>query len=135
MNDTDINATALTSNVTAVADPWAESGAMLYVAMSVAIFSAVIMCCTWFLTHGRDKNARYGTIREEDVELNTLRESDSEEDIALEGKQTQTLMDAARAVAGSVQDILEKGVRPVYAESPEFVLDDSDEEVGEEQEV
>jgi len=32
-------------------DPWKESGAMVYVALSVATFSAVTMCCVWFILH------------------------------------------------------------------------------------
>ena len=40
------------SNQTSISDtdPWEESGAMVYVALTVATFSAVTMCCIWFMT-------------------------------------------------------------------------------------
>lgn len=58
-------------------NPWVESGAMVYVAITVATLSAVIMCCTWFITHNsalqrwwHDK-AHYNGIDggEEEIEL------------------------------------------------------------------
>ena len=68
-----------TSNTTSDMDtnnnPWVESGAMVYVAITVATMSAVIMCCTWFITHNTalqrwwHGKAQYGNIdgEEEDT--------------------------------------------------------------------
>lgn len=71
-----------TSNTTSDMDtnnnPWVESGAMVYVAITVATMSAVIMCCTWFITHNTalqrwwHGKAQYGNIdgeEEEEIEL------------------------------------------------------------------
>lgn len=38
-------------------DPWVESGALVYVAITVAVCAAVIMCCTWFLTTNETSKA------------------------------------------------------------------------------
>lgn len=70
-------------------DPWVESGAMVYVALTVATLSAVIMCCVWFVKQRLSTARQYGTVSsgEEQVELNTTvtRESSgSEEEISLE---------------------------------------------------
>tara|TARA_B100000780_G_scaffold247694_1_gene192738 strand:- start:131 stop:502 length:372 start_codon:yes stop_codon:yes gene_type:complete len=50
---------------------WEESGAMVYVALTVATLSAIIMCCVWFLK--QRVNTRYGSLDthrpEEQVEL------------------------------------------------------------------
>lgn len=54
MNNTSVNNTD-------VSDPWVESGAMVYVALTVATLSAVIMCCTWFIKQRFIKNG-YGTL-------------------------------------------------------------------------
>jgi len=75
------------TNITTTSDPWVESGAMVYVALTVATCSAVIMCCTWFITHNSDvlrwwKGEHYGVVSEEEnVELQTVDESDEEETI------------------------------------------------------
>lgn len=71
-----------TSNTTSDMDtnnnPWVESGAMVYVAITVATMSAVIMCCTWFITHNTalqrwwHGKAQYGGLddgEEEEIEL------------------------------------------------------------------
>ena len=57
-------------------NPWVESGAMVYVAITVATLSAVIMCCTWFITHNsalqrwwHDKAHYNGIDEEEEIEL------------------------------------------------------------------
>jgi len=57
-------------------NPWVESGAMVYVAITVATMSAVIMCCTWFITHNSAMQrwwhgkAQYdGVDDEEEIEL------------------------------------------------------------------
>lgn len=50
---------------------WEESGAMVYVALTVATLSAVIMCCVWFIK--QRMNNGYGSLDgetpEEEVEL------------------------------------------------------------------
>ena len=75
------------TNITTTSDPWVESGAMVYVALTVATCSAVIMCCTWFISHNSDvlrwwKGDHYGVVNEEEnVELQTVEESDEEETI------------------------------------------------------
>ena len=79
----------MSTNVTntTISDPWVESGAMVYVALTVATFSAVIMCCTWFITHNSEvlrwwKGDNYGVVNEEEnVELQTVEDSDEEETI------------------------------------------------------
>ena len=58
-------------------DPWTESGAMVYVTLTVATFSAVAMCCTWFITRHSTINSyfqgqtQYGVVddSEEEIEL------------------------------------------------------------------
>ena len=71
------------NNNTSISDPWVESGAMVYVALTVATISAVIMCCTWFIKQRFNKNG-YGTL---DV---TADDDDDEEDIPLvTGKQVE----------------------------------------------
>lgn len=75
------------TNITTTSDPWVESGAMVYVALTVATCSAVIMCCTWFISHNSEllrwwKGDHYGVVNEEEnVELQTVEESDEEETI------------------------------------------------------
>ena len=74
------------SNVTNVQDAWVESGAMVYVSLTVATFSAIVMCCTWFVTHNRDikqwwSGENYGVVDDgEDIELRATVESDEDEE-------------------------------------------------------
>jgi hypothetical protein len=73
-----------TSNTTSDMDtnnnPWVESGAMVYVAITVATMSAVIMCCTWFITHNTalqrwwHGKAQYGGLDEEEEEIELIEE-------------------------------------------------------------
>ena len=82
MNSTNItNATP-----TASKNPWEESGAMVYVALTIATFSAVTMCCVWFFKQRWLKTTTYGTVNneEEDIELTGERDSSSEEEIPLD---------------------------------------------------
>lgn len=65
-------------------NPWVESGAMVYVAITVATMSAVIMCCTWFITHNtalqrwwHDK-VHYNGIDGEEEEIELIDESQKE---------------------------------------------------------
>ncbi len=63
-------------------DPWVESGAMVYVAITVATVSAVIMCCTYFVTHHPFvrawclKESRYNTVYDEEVEIQLTADTD-----------------------------------------------------------
>lgn len=72
---------------TTTSDPWVESGAMVYVALTVATISAVIMCCTWFITHNSEvlrwwKGDNYGIVSDgENVELRTVEEESDEETV------------------------------------------------------
>lgn len=72
MNQTNITNTSDTvTSGTTTSQPWKESGAMVYVALTVATLSAVIMCCVWFIK--QRINNDYGTVREdeeEEIELN-----------------------------------------------------------------
>ena len=59
-------------------NPWVESGAMVYVAITVATMSAIIMCCTWFIT----QNKAFQRWRTGKVQYNGL-DDDEEEEIQL----------------------------------------------------
>jgi hypothetical protein len=59
-------------------NPWVESGAMVYVAITVATMSAIIMCCTWFIT----QNKAFQRCRTGKVQYNGL-DDDEEEEIQL----------------------------------------------------
>ena len=66
--------------------PWVESGAMVYVAITVATMSAVIMCCTWFVTHNKpmqrwwNGSVQYNGIGddEEEIQLTPVEEEERE---------------------------------------------------------
>ena len=77
MNST-TNATAATKN------PWEESGAMVYVALTVATFSAVTMCCVWFFKQRWLKKTTYGTVNHEEQDIELTADDDSEEEIPLD---------------------------------------------------
>jgi len=88
-NQTSIN--DQTSSVGQTSNPWVESGAMVYVALTVATLSAVIMCCVWFVKHRLNSNVtnRYGSVSTNTEEQIELKQSDqldsgSEEDIPLD---------------------------------------------------
>ena len=98
---------------TTTSDPWVESGAMVYVALTVATISAVIMCCTWFITHNSEvlrwwKGDNYGIVSDgENVELRTVEEESDEETIfdVNEGKFKDTPVDPkAFTLDGSSED-------------------------------
>lgn len=69
MNQTNLTNGSATDNMNN--QLWEESGAMVYVALTVATLSAIIMCCVWFLK--QRVNTRYGSLDtdlpEEEVEL------------------------------------------------------------------
>lgn len=77
------------------ADAWKESGAMVYVALTVTVMSSFIMCCVWFLKQ-RVYKSGYGTVvtEEDRVELTAPRFSDSskdaDDDIELEEEQVES---------------------------------------------
>lgn len=83
--------------------PWKESGAMVYVALTVAIFSAVTMCCVGVAKRRRTQNT-YTSVEEEEMELTPVEQA---------GRQTEEV-------------VFEQEDHP--DESPAFTLDDSDEE-------
>ena len=67
-------------------NPWKESGAMVYVALTVATFSALTICCVWFFKQRWLEQSNYTSVDErEDVELVGHKDSeDSEEEIPLD---------------------------------------------------
>lgn len=69
-----------------VSDPWVESGAMVYVAITVATCSAVIMCCTWFITHNQTVKRWLGR----DTVYNSVGGSDEEVEIQLTASKDDT---------------------------------------------
>ena len=74
------NTTSFTPN------PWKESGAMVYVALTVATFSALTICCVWFFKQKWLQNSNYASVNEtEEVELVGRNNSESsEEEIPLD---------------------------------------------------
>ena len=85
MNFSRVNVTN-SSNVIDGLDPWVESGALVYVALTVATFSAVMMCCTWFFKENWTKSTLYGRldVDEETIELQSSQLSEeSDEEIPL----------------------------------------------------
>ena len=75
-----------------VSDAWVESGAMVYVSLTVATFSAIVMCCTWFVTHNRDikqwwSGENYGVVDDgEDIDLRATVESDEDEEVIFDSR-------------------------------------------------
>jgi hypothetical protein len=97
-----MNATSnTTTDVGTNNNPWVESGAMVYVAITVATVSAVIMCCTWFITHNTAlqrwwyKKAQYNGLdvdgEEEEIEL--IDEAQKENNSREESNYTDTTGD------------------------------------------
>lgn len=83
-----MNSSNITNATTTVTEtpknPWEESGAMVYVALTVATFSAITMCCVWFFKQRWLKTTRYNTVNEEDEDIElTANQESSEEDIPL----------------------------------------------------
>ena len=76
-----MNSTNQTSqgNQTLSQTAWEESGAMVYVALTVATISAIIMCCTWFVRQKWFLKG-YNNVRStEHVELNQMDDEEDEE--------------------------------------------------------
>jgi len=86
-----MNASSPASNSTPSAsqdaiDPWVESGAMVYVAITVATTSAIIMCCTWFITH----HPMVKTWWKKSNVYNTVEDSDEEVEVQLTAPRTES---------------------------------------------
>jgi hypothetical protein len=116
------------TNVTRVSvDPWVESGAMVYVALTVATFSALIMCCTWVFKEYFAKPKDYTSIdREEEIELTSDRhdQESSDEEISL------TLSEEEKSPMLSAQeDTSEKEPGPEAFSIENSESDDEDREV------
>lgn len=84
-----MNATSNSTEVTQeTLDAWTESGAMVYVALTVATFSMVMMCCTWLVKLHRKSPSKYNSLdheddHEEEIELTSGMSSEEDEDIPL----------------------------------------------------
>jgi len=105
-----MNATNFTVNDTNE-NPWVESGAMVYVAITVATMSAIIMCCTWFITQNEPfKRWRNGKVQYDGLD------DDEEEEIQLTSTQVDLDEDEELAPTDTYE---EKNVDGV------FTLDDS----------
>tara|TARA_B110000285_G_scaffold60625_1_gene69608 strand:- start:24416 stop:24787 length:372 start_codon:yes stop_codon:yes gene_type:complete len=108
-------------------DPWVESGAMVYVALTVATCSAVIMCCTWFVTHNSEalrwwKGDHYGVVNEEEnIELQAAEESDEEEVIFDSGTKFKDIRSDAFTLDDSPEELDDS---PEESEDEENTYDD-----------
>lgn len=71
-----------TNSTQNIRDTWKESGAMVYVSLTVAIFAMVTMCCVWFIKHRNIQDRSNYNPVDEEVEL-TRPESSEEEEIDL----------------------------------------------------
>lgn len=69
-----------------MSDTWKESGAMVYVALTVASFAAVITCCLWYSKKKRNYNPVEAV--EEEVEL-TADSSNENADFTLEDSEEE----------------------------------------------
>lgn len=79
------------SNHTIPKEDWVESSAMVYVALTVATFSALTIFCVWFFKNRLSKRPlRYNTLdAEEELELAARSGSDDEIDIPLDAPATK----------------------------------------------
>lgn len=75
---------------------WEESSAMVYVALTVATFSAVVICCVWVFKEKYNKSYHTLHAAEETVELKRHKD-DSSEDIPLDELDTGAELDAPAA--------------------------------------
>ena len=95
-----------------MSNPWKESGAMVYVALTVATFSATTMCCVWFVKRHRVQTT-YTSVEEEEMELTKVESHVNErEDIVFEQE--------------ACKEACKEGVH--IDELQIFTLDDSDDE-------
>ena len=107
------------ANTTILLDPWVESGAMVYVALTVATFSAVMMCCTWFFKQRWLDKRDYNTLdREEHIELTSQTlDEDEEEEISLNAEEARS--ETSMCGSGDPSDEEEPGI-------DSFTFDDND---------
>jgi hypothetical protein len=95
MNSTNSSAYAAPTNQTSDNSAWEESGAMVYIALTVATISGIIMCCTWFIKQrwfikGYKSLSKH---QDENVELQSL-DDDEEEEIPLVSSTTPPSTDS-----------------------------------------
>lgn len=103
-------------------DPWVESGALVYVAMTVAVCAAVIMCCTWFLTTNETSKAIWKKYFRNVSKYNEI-SHDEEEEIELRPNKSPQHSD---------EDIEESSkTSSPHVSSDVFTLEDSDDSGGE----
>lgn len=87
-----------------MSDTWKESGAMVYVALTVCTFAAVLTCCIWFTKKHRSIG-KYNQVNSEEVNSEEVNaEEVNAEEVELTTKETKEV-------------------------DGEFTLEDSDEEV------
>lgn len=86
-----------------MSDTWKESGAMVYVALTVCTFAAVLTCCIWFTKKHRSID-KYNQVNSEEV--------NSEEEVELTTEETTETKETEHK-----------------AVDVEFTLEDSDDEV------
>ena len=90
-------------------ESWEETGAMVYVALTIATFSAVTMCCAWALTRHPSirywcrPTATYTTLDEDSVQLKA-QTSDSPTNVDIEDVERKAAAAAAAAVADAVAE-------------------------------
>jgi hypothetical protein len=109
MNQT--NQTHVNDNQTT--NPWVESGAMVYVALTVATLSAVIMCCVWFVKHRlNNKKNKYGSVStgEEQIELKQADQLDSGSEEENSGSEEE--IDLDEDISGESAAVGDSGILP-----------------------
>jgi len=104
-----MNATNVTTE-TMSQTPWVESGAMVYVAITVATMSAVIMCCTWFVTHNKplqrwwNGRVQYNGIDGEEEEIQLTEAEEESEDYTDEPSSTEVTVEPSSTEAFTLDD-------------------------------
>lgn len=107
MNQTNqTNSTIGPTSIDNSSQVWEESGAMVYVALTVATLSAVIMCCVWFIK--QRMNNGYGSLDgerpEEEVELRKSTTS-VQEDEEGESKSSRDVFTLEGSESGSDESV------------------------------
>jgi hypothetical protein len=104
-----------------MSNPWKESGAMVYVALTVATFSATTMCCVWFVKRHQAQTT-YQPVDEEEMELTKVESQVNKgEDIVFEQEAHSEEKEGLH-----IDELPKEGVH--IDELPIFTLDDSDDE-------
>lgn len=107
-----------------MSNPWKESGAVVYVALTVAIFSAVTMCCVWVVKRQRT-HTNYTSVKEEEMELTRVECPRQESG----GKESEDILFEQTEGPPDVGAERHPDESPAFSdESPAFTLDDSDDE-------